>query len=66
LKLVKSPRRVKDGFFLRVESYFNMARNIEEMDSHNDSRVNSPPVKTYYGGKIAPRTISRRILLCPL
>ena len=51
LKLVKSPRRVKDGFFLRAESYFNVASNIEEMDSHNDSRVNSPPVKSYYGGK---------------
>jgi predicted ATPase len=51
LKLVKSPRRAKDGFFLRAESYFNVASNIENMDNDTESSVNSPPIKTYYGGK---------------
>ena len=48
LKLVKSPRRVKDGFFLRAESYFNVASYIEAMDA---IPAPAPPVKNSYGGK---------------
>ena len=32
LRLVKSTRRARDGFFLRAESYFNVATNIDELD----------------------------------
>jgi predicted ATPase len=32
LRLVRSPRRVHDSFFLRAESYFNVATNIEALD----------------------------------
>lgn len=31
LTLVKSPRRAKDGFFLRAESLFNVATHIDEV-----------------------------------
>jgi len=51
LKLVKSPRRVKDGFFLRAESYFNVASRIDQMDTDDDGPVYSPKVKSHYGGK---------------
>lgn len=33
LKLIKAPRRARDGFFLRAESYFNVANYIENIDS---------------------------------
>lgn len=33
LRLAKSARRARDGFFLRAESYFNVATNIEQLDS---------------------------------
>src|SRR6266404_990598 len=33
LRLVKSTRRPKDGFFLRAESFFNVATDIERMDA---------------------------------
>lgn len=32
LRLVKSTRRPRDGFFLRAESFFNVATAIEELD----------------------------------
>jgi predicted ATPase len=47
LKLVKSIRRPKDGFFLRAESFFNLATNIEEMDAEP---AEAPPVINSYGG----------------
>ena len=37
----------KDGFFLRAESFYNVATNIEEMDSEPAA---SPPVIESYGG----------------
>jgi predicted ATPase len=32
LRLAKSPRRRRDGYFLRAESYFNVATEIERLD----------------------------------
>ncbi|MCA3559755.1 MAG: AAA family ATPase [Aestuariivirga sp.] len=32
LRLIKSARRARDGFFLRAESYFNVATNIDALD----------------------------------
>lgn len=32
LRLVRGPRRPRDSFFLRAESYFNLATSIEELD----------------------------------
>lgn len=47
LKLVRSPRRPKDGFFLRAESFFNLATNIEHMDAEQST---APLVINSYGG----------------
>jgi predicted ATPase len=42
---VRSTKRAKDGFFLRAESYFNVATEIEKLDKEG-----SPPLIRYYGG----------------
>jgi predicted ATPase len=47
LRLVKSIRRPMDGFFLRAESFFNLATNIEDMDAEPSE---APPVINSYGG----------------
>jgi len=51
LRLSKSYKIPKDGFFLRAESFFNLATNIEELDQEKYVGVNSPPVIESYGGK---------------
>jgi len=48
IQLIKSPHRPKDGFFFRAESYYNLATNIDELDSEPSF---GPPIKEYYGGK---------------
>ena len=48
LRLVRSPRRPRTGFFLRAESYFNLATNIEELDREPSF---APPVIDSYGGR---------------
>jgi predicted ATPase len=47
LQMVKSVRRPKDGFFLRAESFFNVATNIEKMDEE----PGGPPIIDSYGGR---------------
>jgi len=32
IRLIKGIKRPQDGFFLRAESFYNLATNIEEMD----------------------------------
>ena len=46
LLLLKGIRRAKDGFFLRAESFFNVATEIENMD---DIPSPAPPVINSYG-----------------
>ncbi len=46
LRLVKSIKRPKDGFFLRAESFFNVATNIEQLDVG----WGGPPIIDSYGG----------------
>lgn len=48
LVLSKGVRLPKDGYFLRAESYYNVATNIEELDSAPSF---SPLIKDSYGGK---------------
>lgn len=43
---VRGVRRPKDGFFLRAESMFNLATNIEELDR----QPGGPPIIDSYGG----------------
>lgn len=48
LRLVRSVRRARDGFFLRAESYFNVATNIEALDAEPGP---GPPIINSFGGK---------------
>jgi predicted ATPase len=48
LTLVKSFQRPKDGFFLRAESFFNVATEIENLDAEPSE---APPVIDSYGGR---------------
>lgn len=47
LKLIRGIKRPKDGFFLRAETFYNVATNIEELDSE---RGGSPIIDSF-GGK---------------
>jgi len=44
---VRSAIRARDGFFLRAESYFNVATEIERLDQGGGG----PPIINSYGGK---------------
>lgn len=46
LTLYRSVRRAKDGFFLRAESFFNLATEIERLDEG----PGGPPIINWYGG----------------
>lgn len=46
ITLVKGIRRSKDGFFLRAESFFNVATEIERLDEEGGG----PPIINSYGG----------------
>jgi predicted ATPase len=48
LRLSRSPRRVRDSFFLRAESYFNVATQIEKLD---EEPLGGPRVIGSYGGR---------------
>lgn len=47
IRLVKAPRKPKDGYFLRAESYFNVATNIDELDADPSGGT---PIISSYGG----------------
>lgn len=47
ITVVKSINRPKDGFFLRAESFYNVATEIEELDK--DSILGNPVVESYGG-----------------
>jgi predicted ATPase len=48
IQLAKSFKRPKDGFFLRAESFFNLATDIERLDAEPSP---TPPVVNSYGGR---------------
>jgi predicted ATPase len=48
ITLVKSARRARDGFFLRAESFFNVATEIEHLDAEP---AFGPPIIDSYGGR---------------
>lgn len=48
LRLVKGARRPRDGFFLRAESFFNLATEIEHLD---EEPASGPPIIGSYGGR---------------
>lgn len=45
IKLIKGVRKPKDGFFLRAESFYNLASNIDELDREDPGLISS------YGGR---------------
>ena len=47
LRLVKGIRRPKDSYFLRAESFFNVATEIERLDAE----PGGPPLIASYGGR---------------
>lgn len=47
-RLAKSFRKAKDGFFLRAESFYNVASNIDQLDEEPGF---GPPIKNSYGRK---------------
>jgi predicted ATPase len=47
LKIVRNPYREKTGFFLRAESYYNVATEIEKLDKEPGF---GPPIIDSYGG----------------
>jgi predicted ATPase len=48
IRLTRTDRRPRTGFFLRAESLFNLATNIEELDR---VPARAPPIIDSYGGK---------------
>nr|WP_315485813.1 AAA family ATPase [uncultured Undibacterium sp.] len=48
LRIAKGFRRPRDGFFLRAESFFNVATEIENLDAEP---APGPPVINSYGGR---------------
>jgi predicted ATPase len=48
IRLSKGLKKPRDGFFLRAESFFNVATEIERMDAQPSP---APPVINSYGGK---------------
>ena len=48
IKLTKGIKKPKDGFFLRAESFYNFATDIDRLDSEKGF---GPPIKNSYGGK---------------
>ena len=48
LSLTRGTRRARDGFFLRAESFFNLATEIERLDAEP---ALAPPVIDAYGGR---------------
>lgn len=53
IRLSRGIKRPKDGFFLRAESFFNVATEIERLDEdpENSLHPSPPPIKSYYGGQ---------------
>ena len=47
LRIAKGYRRHRDGFFLRAESWFNLATEIENLDAE----PGGPPIIDSYGGR---------------
>jgi len=48
LQFIRGYQRPKDGFFLRAESFYNVASEIDRLDRET---VGLPPLRSSYGGK---------------
>lgn len=50
---VRGVHRPRDGYFLRAESFYNVATNIEELDK---IEVKAPKIESSYGGPLHERS----------
>jgi predicted ATPase len=50
LRLARAPGSVRDSYFLRAESYYNVASEIERLDQ-DKSPFAGPPIISAYGGQ---------------
>jgi predicted ATPase len=48
LTIIRAPGRERDGYFLRAESFYNVATYVDELDGEASF---SPPISASYGGK---------------
>jgi predicted ATPase len=48
VRLARTERRPRTGYFLRAESFFNVATNIEDLDREP---ARAPPIISSYGGR---------------
>lgn len=51
LRMVKGIRKPRDGYFLRAESFFNVASEIERLDRNEPGDLPLPPIGPSYGNK---------------
>lgn len=51
LRLSRGVGKARDGFFLRAESFYNVASEIDELDKQPTFGLSLPPVVDSYGGK---------------
>jgi len=52
LRVTRGPRLPKDAFFLRAESFYNVATAIDALDAHRDHHsTTAPPIVQSYGGR---------------
>lgn len=50
LRVTRGPHLPRDAFFLRAESFYNVATTIDELDAHVDhSTATTPPILDSYG-----------------
>lgn len=47
IRIAKGIKHPRDSYFLRAETYYNVATNIDQLDEG----PGGPPIKSYYGGK---------------
>ncbi len=48
LTVIRAPKRERDGYFLRAESFYNVASHIDRLDNEFSF---GPPLRDSYGGK---------------
>jgi len=51
IRLSRGIKKPRDGFFLRAESFYNVATEIQALDNVPDEEKFGPPIINSYGGK---------------
>lgn len=49
LTVSRGYKKQRDGFFLRAESFYNVATNIEQLDSEEENTLGAPVIDSYGG-----------------